>query len=383
MMGVSVNRAMAGAALLLAVSHADATAAAPIRIVLVEDDTGAAGARHGEAGFRFGLEVATASTQTAASRPLVLAVTALGGDPAARLRAAYGEGKADIVVSLAGAAATRAMLPEAAAAHRILLVAAATAEDITGAASNRYVFRTAASDREIVRAAVLAYARPQQNLMVAAPDTPAGHAAAETVKAVLEERQTGAFFVGIWTLPTGGEGLLDIARAQYDGLHNLHEARTLVVLGPTPPALLDPLIAADPGHYGVRIALAGALDPEAPPDAALDGLTPYHHALSHNKLNDRLVRAWQQRFQAHPDGAAADGMSAALALVAAIKAAGSAEGDALVAALEGLHVQSPKGELVLRTRDHQATQAIAEYHSETSPAGTTITLIRELPASPE
>jgi branched-chain amino acid transport system substrate-binding protein len=372
-----VKQAIGAALLLVLTAGLDVRGAEPIRIVLIED---ALPEQHGEAGFRLGLEVATVSALAAAGRPLAVTIVTAGNDPAAQLRAAYGEGKADIAIGLAGSEATLAMAPEAAAARRVLMVAAASAEAITGAARNRYVFRTAASDGQIALAAVLAFARPQQNLMVAAPDTADGRAAAATFKTLLAQRQPGTFFVGTWLLPESGEGLLEAAREQYEGLHYLHEARTLVLLGDVKPALLGLLLAADPGHSGVRIALAGALDPAAPPPTApLDGVTPYHDALLHNPLNERLVTAWQQRFGARPDGAAADGMSAALALVAALDKADTAEGEALATALEGLHFPSPKGEMVLRAADHQAMQAIEAFHAEPQKgmAGSSLTLIRE------
>jgi branched-chain amino acid transport system substrate-binding protein len=171
------------AALALAVAATTAgrpVCAEPIRIALIMDGSAEQGsaARHGEQGFRLGLEYATQGTLRVGTRAIELAVADDGGDAqraASLLAAAYRTGEAALAVAAGSSASAFAMLPVAADAGRILLVAHAAADAITGGAGNRYVFRTAISASQAAMAGALAIGRPELNLSVVAPDTLDGH----------------------------------------------------------------------------------------------------------------------------------------------------------------------------------------------------------------
>jgi branched-chain amino acid transport system substrate-binding protein len=83
----------------------------------------------------------------------------------------------------------------------------------------------------------------------------------------------------------------------------------------------------------------------------------YHYTLPNNPINDFLVAESKARFGVAPDLFDADGMNAAILLVEGLrKTGGSADGDTLVAAMQGLEFEGPKGTVLIRAEDHVAIQ---------------------------
>ena len=364
-----------GLGVMLVMPARASAAAEPVRIVLVEPRSGAGApeALHGEQGFRLGLDDATGGTRAVRGRPVELTIHEDRGDPAATgllLAAAYRAGTADLAVALGSSETALALLPVAASFKRILLVAQAHADAITGADRNRYVFRTAYSAGLLALAGALAVALPELNLFVAAEDTRDGRDTVADLKAALGRFATGTFFVGSRLVLPQGTDVGRAVSAEFDGLHDLHGAKTLLTVwaGAKPP--IRAIAATDPGRFGIRLALGGNLDPNAPlPGVALEGVTAYFYAMPLNPVNDRLVAAWRRRYRARPDSFAAGGMTAALALVAALKAAPAMETEALVATMEGLRFETPKGGMIFRREDHQALQVMFQFRSTPPAAG--------------
>ena len=77
-------------------------------------------------------------------------------------------------------------------------------------------------------------------------------------------------------------------------------------------------------------------------------------------MNDWLVAEHQKRFNAPPDFFTAGGFAAASAVVAALQKAGSTDTEKLIAAMEGMTFDTPKGKMTFRKEDHQALQDM--YH---------------------
>jgi branched-chain amino acid transport system substrate-binding protein len=98
-------------------------------------------------------------------------------------------------------------------------------------------------------------------------------------------------------------------------------------------------------------------------------------------MNDWLVAEHQKRFNAPPDFFTAGGMSAAAAVVAAIKKAGGTDTEKLIAAMEGMEFDTPKGKMVFRKEDHQAMQPM--FHFKVKSGGKDendlLDLVREIP----
>ena len=67
------------------------------------------------------------------------------------------------------------------------------------------------------------------------------------------------------------------------------------------------------------------------------------------------------RYGTPPDFFTAGGMASGIAVVEALRATGgSTDTEELIAAMEGMHFQTPKGEMWFRPEDHQAMQSM--YH---------------------
>jgi branched-chain amino acid transport system substrate-binding protein len=83
----------------------------------------------------------------------------------------------------------------------------------------------------------------------------------------------------------------------------------------------------------------------------------YHYSLPDNPINDWLVEETVARFGTPPDLFDADGMNAAIMVVEAVKATnGDTSSAALIAAMEGMEFEGPKGTIYIRPEDHVAIQ---------------------------
>jgi branched-chain amino acid transport system substrate-binding protein len=69
-----------------------------------------------------------------------------------------------------------------------------------------------------------------------------------------------------------------------------------------------------------------------------------------------------------------------MAVVAAIQRAGGTDTEKLIAAMEGMEFQTPKGKMIFRKEDHQALQSMYVFKLVSKPdvAWLVPTLIREL-----
>jgi len=102
-----------------------------------------------------------------------------------------------------------------------------------------------------------------------------------------------------------------------------------------------------------------------------------------NKVNDWLVAEHKKRFGGQvPDFFTAGGMAAGIAVVEAIKKAGSTDTEKLIAAMEGLSFESPKGTMTFRKEDHQAMQPMYHFRIKKAQADEwdLLELVREIPA---
>ena len=77
-------------------------------------------------------------------------------------------------------------------------------------------------------------------------------------------------------------------------------------------------------------------------------------------MNDWLVAEHQKRYNAPPDFFTAGGFAAASAALTAIEKAGGTDTEKLIAAMEGMTFETPKGPMTFRKEDHQALQVM--YH---------------------
>jgi branched-chain amino acid transport system substrate-binding protein len=71
--------------------------------------------------------------------------------------------------------------------------------------------------------------------------------------------------------------------------------------------------------------------------------------------HEKFLAAYEKRWRDHPRLGSVVGYAAMYSVANALKKAGSTDSDALIAALEGLEMQTPFGPIVYRAVDHQST----------------------------
>jgi branched-chain amino acid transport system substrate-binding protein len=122
--------------------------------------------------------------------------------------------------------------------------------------------------------------------------------------------------------------------------------------------------AMDPGRYGIDISMGGNILPVLPTYKrfpGMEGAVYYYYEAYDNPINTWLVEEHMKRFETPPDFFTAGGMAAALAVVKAIETADSLETEDLIAAMEGMSWDTPKGEMTFRPEDHQALQSMVHF----------------------
>ncbi|MGZ5685804.1 MAG: ABC transporter substrate-binding protein, partial [Usitatibacter sp.] len=81
----------------------------------------------------------------------------------------------------------------------------------------------------------------------------------------------------------------------------------------------------------------------------------------------------------------AGGFTAATAVVAALKRAKSTDTEKLIAAMEGMDFETPKGHMTFRKEDHQAMQSMYHFRikkeKDQKNEWDLLELVREIPAS--
>ena len=266
----------------------------------------------------------------------------------------------DKVVMLAGTFFSHIGLAvtEFAGQNKVMFMAAEPLSDaVTWAKGNHYTFRL--RPNTTMQAAMLAEEAAKLGLKrwaTIAPNYKYGQDGVAAFKAELLKRQPDAEFVAeqwpafgkidagaeaqalaaakpdaIYNVTFGG----DLAKFVREGnLRGLFEGRTVVSLLSGEPEYLDPLKDEAPEGWIVT----------GYPWYAID--TPEHR---------RFVNAYRARFNDYPRLGSVVGYNTFKAIATIIGKAGSTDTDKMIAAAEGITVDSPTGPFTFRAFDHQAT----------------------------
>jgi ABC-type branched-subunit amino acid transport system substrate-binding protein len=81
-------------------------------------------------------------------------------------------------------------------------------------------------------------------------------------------------------------------------------------------------------------------------------------------LSDWLVEQHMERHGSPPDFFTAGGMSAALAVAQALENADDWDTETLIATMQGMSWETPKGTMTFRAEDHQALQSMYHFQIE-------------------
>ncbi len=102
---------------------------------------------------------------------------------------------------------------------------------------------------------------------------------------------------------------------------------------------------------GGDVTVAKALGKDMPTGLIVD--QRYYFNWPNTKRNKDFVKAYLADYKDYPSGWAAEGYDGIYFLAEAIRKAGSLDTDKVIAALEGLTIDAPRGKATLRKEDHQ------------------------------
>jgi branched-chain amino acid transport system substrate-binding protein len=372
---IDMRHCIAAGAALVAIWAAPALAAdKPIKIALIADKTGIleAYAKQTVVGFALGLEYATGGTMAVAGHKLVVIEKDSQFRPdvgRTLLNEAYNDDHADIAVGGTSSAVALAMLPVAEEYKKILLVEPAVADSITGDKWNRYIFRTARNSSQDAISNAVAIGKPGVHVATLAQDYAFGRDFVTAFKKALVP--TGAKLVFEEYAPVFTTDFTAPYQRIFDALAK-EKGRKIIFLNWAGGNPMGALKALDPERLGISLATGGNILPAlvAYKDfPGMEGAAYYYYDIPKNPVNDWLVTQHKKRFGgAPPDFFTCGGFIAAQAVVEALKkTGGSTDTEKLIAAMEGMAFESPKGTVLFRKQDHQLLQPMYAFKIKVDP----------------
>jgi len=364
--------ALAVAAALTVPASVSAQAKGEIRIAHVYSKTGPLEAygKQTQTGFMMGLDYATNGTLTVAGRKLAVIERDDQGKPdvgKSLLAAAYSDDKADLAVGPTASGVALAMLPVAEEAKKILLVEPAVADSITGEKWNRYIFRTGRNSSQDAISNAVAQDKAGTLITTLAQDNAFGRDGVKAFREALKK----AKLVHEEYLPAATTDFTAGAQRLIDKLKDQPGRKVVWILW---AGAGNPFKIADHDlkRYGIEIASGGNILPAMTAYKqfpGMEGAAYYYFGIPKNPVNEWLVANHYKQFKTPPDFFTAGGMSAAIAVVEALKKTGGDTGtEKLIKAMEGLSFESPKGRMTFRREDHQAMQSMYHFRIKVDPA---------------
>ncbi|MBN8292023.1 substrate-binding domain-containing protein [Rhodobacter sp. NTK016B] len=338
-----------------------------IRIAHIHDSTGAleAYAEQSQIGLMMGIEYATDGTMQIDGNDLVVTEydSQLRPDLGRALLAqAFGDDDAAIAVGPTSSGVALAMLPVAEEYERILLVEPAVADSITGSDWNRYIFRTGRNSSQDAISNAIALGQEGVVIATLAQDYAFGRDGVAAFREALAG--TPAELVHEEYVPTDTTDFTAAAERIFNALQEHEGDRRLFVIWAGGGNPMGRIQAMDPSRFGIQMATGGNILPAMAAYRdfpGMEGATYYYYEIPQNPVNQWFVEQHMERYGTPPDFFTAGGMAAGIAVVEALRATGgSTDTEELIAAMEGMHFETPKGEMWFRPEDHQAMQSM--YH---------------------
>jgi branched-chain amino acid transport system substrate-binding protein len=355
------------------VATAGGAAADDLKVALIYGLTGPlqAYAKQTEAGLKLGFEYATKGTMEVDGRKIVIITKDDQGKPdlaKSALAEAYEDDGADIAVGTSSSAAAIAVLPVAEEHKKILIVEPAVADQITGDKWNRYIFRTARNSSQDAISNALATGKPGVHIATLAQDYAFGRDGVVAFKEALAK--TGATVDAEEYAPINTTDFTAPAQRLFDALKDKPGRKIIWIIWAGAGDPLGKLADLDPGRYGIELSTGGNILPALAAYKrfpGLEGATYYYYDIPKNPVNDWLVAEHEKRFNGPPDFFTAGGFAAAMAIVAAVEKAKSTDSEKLIAAMEGMDFDTPKGKMTFRKEDHQALQSMYAFKIKVDP----------------
>ncbi|WP_436406365.1 substrate-binding domain-containing protein [Brevibacillus brevis] len=310
-------------------------------------------------GFELGLDYATEGKREIGGKKIEFVVEDTETKPDVAVQKAtklLETDKVDFLVGSSSSGDTLAVLPLAEEYKKIMVVEPAVADSITGKNWNKYIFRTGRNSSQDAVAGAAAIASKGTKIATMAQDSAYGREGIEAFKTAAEK--LGAVIIE--------EQYVDTSTTDFTAnIQKIISAKPEYVFitwaGSNSPwkQLQDMQVQ----QKGIKVSTG------APDIAALktmeamigmEGFSVYYHSLPKTKMNDWLIDEHKKRFQGEiPDLFTAGGMTAAVAIVEALKkTSADIDSEKLIAAMEGMTFDSPKGQMQFRVEDHQALQTL-------------------------
>ncbi len=363
-----------GLALAVMVALAGPAMAADIRIAHIHSLTGPLEAygKQTTIGFNLGLDYATGGTMMVAGKKIVVIEKDDQGKPdlgKSLLAAAYGDDKVDLAVGPTSSGVALAMLPVAEEYKKILVVEPAVADSITGDKWNKYIFRTGRNSSQDAISNAAALDKPGTVIATLAQDYAFGR---DGVKAFKDALKTAKIVHEEYLPQTTTDFTAGIQRV-VDALKGQPGRKVIEVIwaGGTPPynALAAQELAK---RFNIEVFTGGNILPAMTAYKnfpGMEGATYYYFGIPKNPVNEWLVANHYKQHKAPPDFFTAGGMTAAIAVVEALKkSSGDTATNKLIATMEGMSFESPKGKMTFRKEDHQALQSMYHFKIKVDPA---------------
>lgn len=379
-----VIAALAGTSLL-----ATAQVQKPIKIALIASKTGPAEqfGRETERGVRIALDQLTQGSMQVLGRKIELIVKDDQFKPdmsKALLTEAFADDEADIAIGTSWSGGALAMAPVAAEYKKILMVDPAVADSLTGSAWNRYLFRANRNSFQdaLASAAVL---KDGDSVAFLAPDYVYGK---DGVAAFKEATKALNLKINVAHEEFVPQSTTDFTAPMQRILGRFKGAQgkkyIVVVWGAgNPTRKISELIPS--GERIDFVAVGGPNHEHAKVWAGLPlvGGMSYFYTFPKNPMNDAFVAESIKRYKAPPDGFTASGFISVAAILSGIRKAGSTDTEKVIAAMEGMEFDTPKGKMSFRKEDHQAIQPLYTFRMKAAPGASQwdlLDLIREVPA---
>jgi branched-chain amino acid transport system substrate-binding protein len=334
----------------------------PLKIGVLSDLTGGLALFGNEMwnGLQLGVEYATDGSMAVAGRPIELIIRDDTSNVDVAAAAARELIESEGVEILIGNSSSALALQVQQIAHEngvVYFAAPAASPDITGKNFNEHTFRVCRnSAQDGLTMAQWSIDNVGQKYLILAEDYAFGQATAAgfqaafgakgaeflTEEPIYAPSDTSDFTPYIQQVLTAEpDGLILIWATNTSGTVLFEQLATQGVTGQIPFitgfSSNDTVKLLDPGFVGST------------------GLIVYHYTLPDTAANDWLVEQHNAEFEGNPDLFTECGFATGQAVVAALEETqGDTTDTALIAALEGLSFEGPKGTYTIRAEDHQA-----------------------------
>ncbi len=343
-----------------------------IRIAHVYSKTGPLEAygKQTQTGLMMGLDYATNGTMMVNGKKLVVIEKDDQGKPdvgKSLLATAYGDDKVDLAVGPTSSGVALALLPVAEEYKKILLVEPAVADSITGEKWNKYIFRTGRNSSQDAISNAVALDKKGTVIATLAQDYAFGRDGVKAFKDAIKNAKV----VHEEYLPAATTDFTAGAQRIIDKLKDEPGRKIIWIVwagGGNPFKIAD----LDLKRYGIEIATGGNILPAMAAYKqfpGMEGAAYYYFGIPKNPVNEWLVSNHYTQFKAPPDFFTAGGMSAAIAIVEALKkTGGDTNTNKLIKTMEGMSFETPKGKMTFRKEDHQAMQSMYHFKIKNDPA---------------